>query len=198
MELGEGIKKILLAGIGTAAVTAEKSKEVLDELVKKGELTVEQGKVLNQELKHNIKESVKKNVNVTLKPSNPDELKEVLGKMTPDQLAALKEQISKMQAKDVDAEETAEEEEDFSANYLGSYMLQLAGLEMPGYNQFLMNLKEQLPIIGVGAVCDKDGNWYANDALPDDYKKLMTDYNILEYNNQFEKKDVIESLFTLK
>ena len=110
MELGEGIKKILLAGIGTAAVTAEKSKEVLDELVKKGELTVEQGKVLNQELKHNIKESVKKNVNVTLKPSNPDELKEVLGKMTPDQLAALKEQISKMQAKDVDAEETAEEE----------------------------------------------------------------------------------------
>ena len=88
MELGEGIKKLLLAGIGTAAVTAEKSKEVLDELVKKGELTVEQGKVLNQELKHNIKESVKKNVNVTLKPSNPDELKEVLGKMTPDQLAA--------------------------------------------------------------------------------------------------------------
>ena len=112
MELGEGIKKILLAGIGTAAVTAEKSKEVLDELVKKGELTVEQGKVLNQELKHNIKESVKKNVNVTLKPSNPDELKEVLGKMTPDQLAALKEQISKMQAKDVDAEDTAEEEEE--------------------------------------------------------------------------------------
>ena len=112
MELGEGIKKILLAGIGTAAVTAEKSKEVLDELVKKGELTVEQGKVLNQELKHNIIESVKKNVNVTLKPSNPDELKEVLGKMTPDQLAALKEQISKMQAKDVDAEETAEEEEE--------------------------------------------------------------------------------------
>ena len=122
MELGEGIKKLLLAGIGTAAVTAEKSKEVLDELVKKGELTVEQGKVLNQELKHNIKESVKKNVNVTLKPSNPDELKEVLGKMTPDQLAALKEQISKMQAKDVDAEETAEEEEEAEEveEYLGN------------------------------------------------------------------------------
>lgn len=35
MELGEGLKKILLVGIGTAAVTAEKSKEILDELVKK-------------------------------------------------------------------------------------------------------------------------------------------------------------------
>ena len=106
MELGEGIKKILLAGIGTAAVTAEKSKEVLDELVKKGELTVEQGKVLNQELKHNIKESVKKNVNVTLKPSNPDELKEVLGKMTPDQLAAQEEEEAE------EAEEAKEEYED--------------------------------------------------------------------------------------
>ena len=82
------------------------------ELVKKGELTVEQGKVLNQELKHNIKESVKKNVNVTLKPSNPDELKDVLNKMTPDQLAALKEQISQMQAKDVDAEGAKEEPEE--------------------------------------------------------------------------------------
>lgn len=88
-------------------------------------------------------------------------------------------------------------EEDFSANYLGSYMLQLAGLDMPEYNQYLMNLKEQLPIIGIGAVCDKDGNWYATDDLPADYSELMTDYNILEYNNQFEKKNVLESLFTL-
>lgn len=48
-KLGESLKKLLLIGIGTAAVTAEKSKEVLDDLVKKGELTVEQGKVLNKE-----------------------------------------------------------------------------------------------------------------------------------------------------
>ena len=47
-KIGENLKKLLLVGIGTAAVTAEKSKEILDELVKKGELTVEQGKVLNK------------------------------------------------------------------------------------------------------------------------------------------------------
>ena len=58
MDLGDGLKKLLLAGIGTVAVTAEKSKDILDELVKKGEITVEQGKVLNQELKHNVKETV--------------------------------------------------------------------------------------------------------------------------------------------
>ena len=43
-RLTDGLKKILLAGIGTVAVTAEKSKEVLDEMVKRGELTVEQAR----------------------------------------------------------------------------------------------------------------------------------------------------------
>lgn len=54
-NLGESLKKVMLAGVGALATTAEKSKEILDDLVKKGELTVEQGKVLNEELKHNVK-----------------------------------------------------------------------------------------------------------------------------------------------
>ena len=102
MELGEGLKKILLVGIGTAAVTAEKSKEILDELVRKGELTVEQGKVLNQELKHNIKstvktaaDSVKENA---ARKNEQEELKATISKLTPEQLAAVKAQIESMQA----------------------------------------------------------------------------------------------------
>ncbi len=114
MELGEGLKKILLAGIGTAAVTAEKSKEILDELVKKGELTVEQGKVLNQELKHNIKstvktaaDSVKENA---ARKNDQEELKATISKLTPEQLAAVKAQIESMQAEAAEAKaETAEE-----------------------------------------------------------------------------------------
>ena len=78
MELGENIRKLLLAGIGSAAMTAEKSKEILDDLVKKGELTVEQGKVLNQELRHDIREKMKSNVNVSVKPSSPEELKDLI------------------------------------------------------------------------------------------------------------------------
>ena len=96
-NLGDGIKKILLAGVGTIAVTSEKSKEILDELVKKGELTVEQGKALNQELKHNLKETVKDKVKVSVKPSSPEELGELLEKMTPEQLDQLKAQLRKME-----------------------------------------------------------------------------------------------------
>ena len=119
-KLSDGLKKVLLAGIGTVAVTAEKSKEILDEMVKKGELTVEQGKVLNQELKHNIKETVKKNVNVSVKPQTPEELEEMLGKMTPEQLDSLKEKLKEAEeskakeaeedtGEDEESEETAEE-----------------------------------------------------------------------------------------
>ena len=57
-NFNEDLKKVLLAGIGAVAVTAEKSKEVVEQLVKKGELTVEQGKVLNEELKHNVAETI--------------------------------------------------------------------------------------------------------------------------------------------
>ena len=68
-RLGENVKKLLLAGVGAVAVTAEKSKEILDDLVEKGELTVEQGKVLNEELKHNIKKTVRDSKNVSGKAS---------------------------------------------------------------------------------------------------------------------------------
>lgn len=111
MELGDGLKKILLAGIGTAAVTAEKSKEILDELVKKGELTVEQGKVLNQELKHNIKSTVKTAADSVkesaARKNEQEELKATISKLTPEQLAAVKAQIENMQA-EADAKEEAE------------------------------------------------------------------------------------------
>lgn len=55
-HLTDGIKKLLLAGVGAVATTADKSQEIFNDLVKKGELTVDQGKQLNQELKHTVKE----------------------------------------------------------------------------------------------------------------------------------------------
>jgi polyhydroxyalkanoate synthesis regulator phasin len=45
------LKNILLAGIGSMAFTYEKAIDMVDVLVKKGELTVNQGKELNEELK---------------------------------------------------------------------------------------------------------------------------------------------------
>ena len=113
---GENIKKVLLAGIGAVAITTEKSKDLLNEMVKKGELTVEQGKVLDEELKHNIKKTVRENVNVSVKASSPEELDELLSKMRPEQLEALKERIRSMESGEtVEAEEVIDLEDDDSA-----------------------------------------------------------------------------------
>ena len=91
-QLGESIRKLILAGIGAAAVTKEKSEGLLKELVKKGELTVEQGKVLNEELKRNVKEAIRDNVTVhVVTPS--DDLMSAVDDMDDESLAALKERI---------------------------------------------------------------------------------------------------------
>lgn len=109
MELNEGLKKILLAGVGAVAVTAETAKDVVDNLVKKGELTVEQGKVLNEELKQNAKEKVKEHVSVTVVKEYKDAM-DAVSHMDPDELAALKAKIA--EAEKANEEKAAAECED--------------------------------------------------------------------------------------
>lgn len=89
-NLSEELKKILLIGIGAAATTVEKSKDIVDELVKKGELTIEQGKALNEELKHNLAKKIEK-------PVSTDQIAKDLEKMNPDDLEILKQKIEALQ-----------------------------------------------------------------------------------------------------
>lgn len=56
--IAESVRKAFLAGVGAVAFGAEKSGELIDELVKKGEVTVDQGKDLNRELTRKTKEVV--------------------------------------------------------------------------------------------------------------------------------------------
>ena len=89
-NFSEDLKKVLLAGIGAVAVTAEKSKEVVEQLVKKGELTVEQGKVLNEELKHNVAEKLRE-------PLTVDKISKDLEKVNDEELEILKAKIEELQ-----------------------------------------------------------------------------------------------------
>ena len=70
MDFTNGMKKAFLASVGAAATTAEVTKDILEKMIEKGERTVEHGKVLNQELKHNAKQKVRnmiKHLNVLMK-----------------------------------------------------------------------------------------------------------------------------------
>ena len=89
-NFGEDLRKLVLAGLGAVAVTAEKSKDVVDQLVKKGELTVEQGKVLNEELKHNVAEKLRE-------PVSTETISKDLEKMDVEDLEKLKSNIEELQ-----------------------------------------------------------------------------------------------------
>ena len=93
-NLSDDLKKIILAGIGAAALTTEKAKQMIDEFVKKGELTVEQGKVLNEELKHNISRKIRENA----APQSVEEIAKAVAGLTPEERTALKAKIAEAEA----------------------------------------------------------------------------------------------------
>lgn len=51
-DIRDGFKDIFLAGVGALAYGGEKANELVNNLIEKGEITVEQGKQLNTELQH--------------------------------------------------------------------------------------------------------------------------------------------------
>lgn len=122
MLFGDSMKKIMLAGIGAVAVTAEKSRELVDELVVKGELTVEQGKVLNEELKHKVKDTIKDNVQIQIiQPENKTPAAEhVISQMenyTSEELDAIRQKLDALAAekKAADTQTVAETSDDIEA-----------------------------------------------------------------------------------
>lgn len=96
-KLSEDMKKIVLLGVGAAALTTKKSKELIEELVKKGELSIEQGKVLNEELKHHIQTKVsdaKDEVSRTRMNLLQDQIK----RLSPEELEQLKAVIKEQES----------------------------------------------------------------------------------------------------
>lgn len=77
-------KKLFLAGVGAAAMTYDKSLEVVEQLVARGKLTVEEGKELSEELKRDVKEkaeAAKSKANdkfQEMKPLTKEDMTEVL------------------------------------------------------------------------------------------------------------------------
>jgi len=91
------LSNILLAGIGSLAFTYEKATEIIDELVKKGELTVKQGKELNEELKRKMTKNITKDALLT-----KEDIKEIIAELnlaTKLDIEELKTRLDKLENK---------------------------------------------------------------------------------------------------
>ena len=103
------VKKLLLAGLGAAVEGKEKGGKLLEELAEKGEIALEQGKVKNEELKHNIQKTFRGE-------KKPQDIMEAVKKLDARQLEELKAQIAGLEAEQAAAaEEAAEQAEEQAA-----------------------------------------------------------------------------------
>lgn len=103
MSIQEDLKKVILAGIGAVATTAEKSKDIVDTLVKKGELTVEQAKILNEELKRTSMKNPPAEGN-----SSPNSLLVQIDKLSPEEIQTLKAKLAEMETAKEEASDAAQ------------------------------------------------------------------------------------------
>lgn len=100
-NFGDGFKNIFLAGIGAMAITGEKTKELVDQLVAKGELTVDQGKEINSELKHKAEDA--------FGTARDGALEAFMATLSPEQRAEFAAKAAEL-ARKSDAEEAAQAE----------------------------------------------------------------------------------------
>ena len=89
---------------------------------------------------------------------------------------------------------------DLGAVYLGSLLLRQAGLRRTPYNDFLLKLMEELPVIHMLGGYDREDNYYSWEQLKkkdNPYYELIMDYSYLVYNHLFDSKGYQAPMFEL-
>lgn len=116
-NIADAFQNIFLAGVGALSIGGEKAKEVVDDLVERGQVTVEQGRRINAELKHKAVESTSKfhedSVRAYVKSLSPEDRSAFVERM-----ANLATEIANEEGADevvVEAEEVVEETESQAA-----------------------------------------------------------------------------------
>jgi hypothetical protein len=81
-----------------------------------------------------------------------------------------------------------EEQEDvvMSSNFLSSYLLEVAGLDMTSYNRYLLELHESITAMNTNGYLGSDGKFYTYDE-ESEYTDKIDEYWNVEYYNMFDK-----------
>lgn len=85
-----------------------------------------------------------------------------------------------------------------NANFFGSYVMEAAGVSLTDYNKSILEILKHITVINENEIMDSQGNWYSADALPEELKEMLNDYEILQYNEAFGRTRRKDQVFTLK
>ena len=84
-----------------------------------------------------------------------------------------------------------------SANYLSSYLLDIAGVKTTKYNKYLLKLSETLPVIDTVGYIDANNQYYKW-SDKNEYTQMLNEYEKIQYNNMFDAKNKDNSIFFLE
>ena len=85
-----------------------------------------------------------------------------------------------------------------SMNYLAPMLLETVGVPLTGYQKFLLDIMEELPVINSVGYVDAGGtNTGSRDELNTECAEWLDNYEILEYCEVFEPEDRPENFYTL-
>ena len=121
---------------------------------------------------------------------------DVLGIDPPTELAQKKQMVPFFLWANYDIPEA--EGVELSLNYLSALLMDTARLPMTGYQKYLLELWQTAPVINTVGVRGAAGTWYGeNEALPADLEEAVDGYQLLLYNNIFDKSDRLADFFSL-
>lgn len=79
-----------------------------------------------------------------------------------------------------------------SPNYLGGILLEAAGIELTGYQQYLMELMQSYPVVNANVYRDREGEFYS---YKEEKDTMLEEYQILQYNHLVDSKNRDTSFF---
>jgi phosphoglycerol transferase MdoB-like AlkP superfamily enzyme len=83
-----------------------------------------------------------------------------------------------------------------SINYLSSLLMETANLPLTGYQQFLAQLREQVPVINAVGYREAGGEDTADrDDLSEAAQAAVLQYEQLQYNQIFDRSERVDSFF---
>ena len=88
-----------------------------------------------------------------------------------------------------------QENVNISMNYLSTRMLESTGMKLSPFNQFLLDIHKQIPVLTTNGYFGEDGSYYSLKDESSPYYESLRKYQILQYNDLFDKKKRIENFF---
>lgn len=88
-----------------------------------------------------------------------------------------------------------QENVNISMNYLSTLMLESTGMKLSPFNQFLLDIHKQIPVLTTNGYFGEDGSYYSLKDESSPYYESLRKYQILQYNNLFDKKKRIKNFF---